>query len=440
MLVTTNSDLVKGGIIKRRRRNPQSFMGQLASIKHWFIESAKRAKSPGLSPNLLKTSSASRQSSASNQGSNQQQKPTSANGNGNALLTPTSAHMMAPPTTTKRVSSLNQTQIRPISTVSQHHHRDSLSPSPMTPRSSSYRRTSAGHGLRGRKSTSSSVSSIRSIHHRHSHSKASSTSSRNSVDTTATPTNKSAAKSPHPSIKVLPTTPANSTSIPSNIRLVRGPPSDITNLKPSPMPAEGKLSAPHSPTGGGGGGLVYARRRKSPFRGPLGINTNLSSFNVGTGQGTPGLRGRHDSGNPFNNSNDNHNDTSNERGRGRRGSRRKLPAFTEELEEEPEEEEGEESGNENEDEDDEVEEVDVFSPVVLKRGESIHTITLLEDSGKPSQHYSLGENGDHDQQHQQEQQPTMVLDVDSRGEIEGRRSVSVDARGRVSVVEEEVAK
>ena len=100
----------------------------------------------------------------------------------------------------------------------QSYKRQSLSPGPMTPRSS-VRRSSAG--LRGRKSTSSSLSSIRTMpHHHHTHSKASSTSSNGSVSTAKTPM--AGGRSPHHSVKVLPNTPTSS-SFPSNIRLVRGP-------------------------------------------------------------------------------------------------------------------------------------------------------------------------------------------------------------------------
>lgn len=103
--------------------------------------------------------------------------------------------------------------------------RNSMSPVPLTPRTP-YRLSATSGGLRGRKSTSSSVSSIRSMpQHKHSLSKASSISS-NSVDTISLPTSGSRKnlRSPHPSIKVLPTTPNASTHLPPGIRLVRGAP------------------------------------------------------------------------------------------------------------------------------------------------------------------------------------------------------------------------
>ena len=159
-------------------------------------------------------------------------------------------------------------QPRPLNT-SHNTHRNSLSPSPITPRGS-YRRSSAG--LRGRKSTSSSVSSIRSIHHTRAHSKASSISS-NSMDTISTPTAR-ASKSPHSSVKVLPTTPGASSRFPSNIRLVRGPggaPREIGDHT-DPMSSSFNEAVPtpllYSPSSS----LVFARRKRSLFKGPMPVS------------------------------------------------------------------------------------------------------------------------------------------------------------------------
>ncbi len=133
--------------------------------------------------------------------------------------------------------------------------RSSGSPAPLTPHSS-YRRPPSG--LRGRKSTSSSVSSIRSIHHHHhSHSKASSTSSA-SVNSPGPKPPRSA----HNSVKVLPATPTTG-SFPSNIRVVRSAP----NYNES---ANFGLQSP---------GLVFAKRKKTPFKGPM--------LNLSTGFATP---------------------------------------------------------------------------------------------------------------------------------------------------------
>lgn len=236
---------------RSRRRHPHPIMNQLASLKHWFVESAKRAKSPGIKSDVstLKTpqnkSPAEPRRSPANAGTHQASTSTvSPKPPAPASLNPR-AHMKA-------------------------HHRSSLSPTPLTPHSS-YRRPSAG--LRGRKSTSSSVSSVRSIHHVHTHSKASSTSSTsNSVASTALTHRVS--RSPHTSVKVLPATPITAT-FPSNIRLVR--------TAPSPIATHYNESAtfgvfPASP------GLVFAKRKKTPFRGPM--------LNIGATSGGSPARGR----------------------------------------------------------------------------------------------------------------------------------------------------
>ncbi|KAK3896675.1 Serine/threonine-protein kinase ppk16 [Staphylotrichum tortipilum] len=176
--------------------------------------------------------------------------------------------------------------------------RHSLSPSPLTPRST-VRRSSGPAGLRGRKSTSSSVSSVRSLHHthHHSHSKASSTSSNGSVSTSVSKTPMQATRSPHHSVKVLPATPTAGgfPGFPSNIRLVRdrtGPPLSVFNeglpggnqgnhAPGSPNPFMG--GGPGGGNGGvsGGGGVMFAKRKRNLFKGPM---LSLSGHHFG-GQG-----------------------------------------------------------------------------------------------------------------------------------------------------------
>ncbi|KAK1783330.1 hypothetical protein QBC45DRAFT_366049 [Copromyces sp. CBS 386.78] len=165
------------------------------------------------------------------------------------------------------------------------HKRQSLSPTPLTPRST-MRRASGTAGLRGRKSTSSSVSSIRSMHHthHHSHSKASSTSSNNSVSTSVSKSALQASRSPHHSVKVLPATPTAAGGFPSNIRYVRdrtGPPLGIGSLggpglfaSPSEYSSSdnGRLNAPF--LGNGGGGLSA-------------INTNTQYYQLPQAPGSP---------------------------------------------------------------------------------------------------------------------------------------------------------
>ncbi|KAH6847125.1 kinase-like domain-containing protein [Chaetomium sp. MPI-CAGE-AT-0009] len=195
--------------------------------------------------------------------------------------------------------------------------RHSLSPSPLTPRST-VRRSSGPTGLRGRKSTSSSVSSVRSLHHthHHSHSKASSTSSNGSVSTSVSKTPMQATRSPHHSVKVLPATPTAGSfpGFPSNIRLVRdraGPPLSIFNEGlPGSGSAQGGVPAPGSPnpfTGGGaagGGGVMFAKRKRNLFKGPMlslghghghareigmGVGMGAGSMGMGMGMGMDGV-------------------------------------------------------------------------------------------------------------------------------------------------------
>ncbi|KAJ4409683.1 hypothetical protein N0V85_004065 [Neurospora sp. IMI 360204] len=164
--------------------------------------------------------------------------------------------------------------------------RQSLSPSPITPRST-MRRASGTAGLRGRKSTSSSVSSIRSMHHthHHSHSKASSTSSNNSVSTSVSKSALQASRSPHHSVKVLPATPTT-VGFPSNIRYVRdrtGPPLGIGSIggpslfanPPSDYGSHdnGRLNAAFLSNGGGGG--------------LSGLNTNTQYYHLPPAPGSP---------------------------------------------------------------------------------------------------------------------------------------------------------
>lgn len=161
-----------------------------------------------------------------------------------------------------------------ISTA-QSYKRQSLSPSPLTPRSG-MRRPSGG--LRGRKSTSSSVSSVRSMHrHHHSHSKASSTSSTASA-TSKTP-HRHRGVSPHHSVKVLPATPT-STSFPSNIRLVRATPAPLAfyNEGMSTHQQEQGDAPPGSPNPFASG-IMFAKRKRSLFKGP--------SLNFGGGPAGP---------------------------------------------------------------------------------------------------------------------------------------------------------
>ncbi|KAK4228137.1 Serine/threonine-protein kinase ppk16 [Podospora fimiseda] len=283
--------------------------------------------------------------------------------------------------------------------------RQSLSPSPLTPRST-VRRSSGPPvgfgGLRGRKSTSSSVSSVRSMHHpshhQHSHSKASSTSSNNSVSTSVSKTPMQGARSPHHSVKVLPATPTAG-GFPSNIRLVRdrtGPPLTIFS-EGLPSASGHGMQAPSSPnpfSGGGsmmGGGVMFAKRKRNLFKGPmLSLSGNNGSAAGGSsGRDTPNSR-RGDGGGGTGSAS--HSRSASASGLGRRQS----GEITIQEEEEEDEEEDllhhqynrgnnyfastlmRKLGGTMEEEEEEVEEVEEFSPIVKGPGEVVEEI-VYED-------------------------------------------------------------
>ncbi|XPS79302.1 hypothetical protein M3J07_011304 [Ascochyta lentis] len=325
-VVGSNPDLLhpNGFVPKRRRKQP--FINHLLSLRNWIKETSKRARSPNSKASSEKSPKIPE--STRSQGDSRSGRRTS-NANRSSVYT-------HPPPSTHNVP------IRPRVTThgSGSVRRLSASPAPLTPRSS-YRRSSGG--LRGRKSTSSSVSSIRSMpHHHHTHSKASSTSSASiaspSVSTISGHISQHKTKSPHNSIKVLPATPTSST-FPSNIRLVRaGAPSiGISTLNEGG--AAFGTAPPPSP------GLIFAKRKRSPFKGPnLGQpNTTTSPWRSRSG-GETASRGASV--------------------QGRRSG--EIMGITEEEEEE---------------EDEEIEEVDDFSPG-LKPGEFI---VQVNDDGEETE-------------------------------------------------------
>ncbi|KAF2266328.1 Pkinase-domain-containing protein [Lojkania enalia] len=305
-VVNSNPDLLHpNGFVPKRRRYQQPFINHLTSLRNWIKETSRRARSPG-----SKASSGKSPTAAQSKSPDSRRRLSNANRNSvvQTYPNPNSSATHAPP--------------RPrVSTTSSGGKRPSVSPSPLTPRSS-YRRSSGG--LRGRKSTSSSISSIRSMpHHHHSHSKASSTSSA-SIASPAVSVAGSKTKSPHSSIKVLPATPTSS-SFPTNIRVVRAPLSEggaAFGIQPPPSP-----------------GLIFAKRKRSPFKGPM--------LNLGT-HGSPS-GGRRSEGNS------------------RAGSVQGRRS-------------GEIMGIEEEDED-EIEEVEEFSPVT-RPGEFVEICESPEDKGE----------------------------------------------------------
>lgn len=247
-IVTSNTTMLQpeASAQKKRRRYNTPFFNQLSNLKHWFKESTKRGRSPNapVDNDLLSPSAAAAP------GPNKLRRnhpPTSSK----EAADPPSERTGKAATSRPRVSTASGSSNRRLS----------HSPSPLTP-SSSYRRAS---GLRGRKSTSSSVSSVRSLHlhhhHHPSHSKASSTSSTSII-------------SPPPSAQPLaaithPRRPSPNTS--------RVPPA----LALAPEPRFSDAGSPFLGAGPASPGLVFARRRRSPFKGPM-LGPGLASARRGS--------------------------------------------------------------------------------------------------------------------------------------------------------------
>lgn len=370
---TLESLALTNGIQKRRssRRHQLPLLNQLASLKHWFLESAKRARSPAKPlpkpstdhPGPLKGKGIPQDQQTNLTTVNLYQRnvarATEATQSSAGLsITGSPAQQMIDAPKPRQSPTVVQARIDTRS----RRHRDSLSPSPLTSHLS-IRQTRVG--LRGRRSTSSSISSIRSIRHHRTQSKASSVSS-NSVDTAHTPTTKSA-RSPHTSIKVLPATPGASTTFPSNIRIVR---SSFGGNEGSGFNewAATTYNTNHGPPGSRN--LVFARRKKTAFKGPI-LNTSFA-HGMPDGPGTPGLRARQDSG-P---------DRSLGVGRSMSGRSRSRTRDSVVIEEE-----------ENEEDDEEVEEVEAFSPVESYQGESVHGNTVGDEPWPSSAWDRLGISG-----------------------------------------------
>ncbi|KEF63015.1 serine/threonine protein kinase [Exophiala aquamarina CBS 119918] len=369
-IVATNPDLVGplNGVGKRRGgklRNRQ-FLSQLTAIKHWFVESTKRARSPGGSKldkslngssHLLNANNAFGRSDNNIRGINDRENRSSVG----SALTPVTSNP-------NQIASMTAPGGPRIDT-SRARNRNSLSPSPLTPRSS-YRRSSTG--LRGRKSTSSSVSSVRSMPRHKSHSKASSQSS-NSIDTINSPRTRSAAHSPHSSIKVLPATPtSNIFSLSARSSRTQG--ADGT-IQPRPLSGTYDDSSRLSLTpqaGQFGSGVMFARRKKSPFKGPTLNPAFFTASTIPAAFGSPAIvnsRNRDESDGHLN--------------LGLKGlmnghKRQNSSKRKSQIIEEEEEDEQHRIGEEEEDED--IEEVDAFAAVKLGRGERVQSITILNDA------------------------------------------------------------
>ncbi|POR34964.1 Putative serine/threonine-protein kinase [Tolypocladium paradoxum] len=387
-LVTTSDAIVKNnasnasntqhpqeanGQQKTKKKPSQAIIAHWKNWTHWFIENTTRRRhrherrTSRSTPNLhLKVSSGNSSKDASPRPQTSKYPTASSPGaqataplpkgvvaNGHAAKGHPAAQggNAANKGTTSRSSSLSASAhmqpLRPRIASSHSYKRQSLSPSPLTPRST-IRRSSAG--LRGRKSTSSSVSSVRSIHHHHhSHSKASSTSSAGSVSTCKTPLGRG--HSPHHSVKVLPATPT-ANSFPANIRLVLGPPAPA----PLQMYDEGMPSSQPQPPGSPNpfsSGVLFAKRKKNLFKGPT-LNFGATGSSGRHGSGGSGAHSRSGSGSAL----------------GRRSGEITIQEEDENMmAEEPEEE---------------FEEVETFAPIVRGPGEKIEEQIIEDEEPAPA--------------------------------------------------------
>lgn len=357
-IMTTNPDLLgppngirkqKLGRLSGQNQNRKFF----AALKNWIVENTRRAASPMQTKKSNNASPATSQPTSSNgvnavstelqPGHSREVSGTSAGTRHSygATLTPIASNFS--------VGSNGRSAGPARLDMQRTRHRTSLSPSPITPRGS-YRRSS--QGLRGRKSTSSSVSSVRSM--RYTHSKASSISD-DSHDTSTihSPGSRSVGRSPHASLKVLPATPGGGTFTGS------------VGMRSRSSSAEGETD--HM-----GSSVLFARRKKSPFKGPM-LNSGAfattgatAAFGPG-GPGSPALfaRGREASAGHINMG---LLDVRSQRAP--KQAQRKSMVITEEDEDE----------DELAEEDEEVvEEVEEFPPIDLGRGERVDSIIYLGD-------------------------------------------------------------
>lgn len=356
-LVATNPDLLglagpTNGVKKNKFGKPSTpqnkkFLGQLAALKHWFKESTKRGPHPRDPKKSRATSPATSQPASSNGDKQPSENVVHSKGHSREASGATANTRNSYGATLTPIASnySGTSNGRPLPTarldVQRTRHRQSPSPSPITPQTS-FRKSS--QGLRGRKSTSSSVSSIRSIPQRYTstHSKASSVSSGGDSHDTSTvhsPGTRSVGRSPHASLKILPATPSTG-AFPAGVRDRSG--------------SDGKPDVT-------GSSVLFAKRKKSPFKGP---NLNFSTVNtngmINSGLGSPAMfsRPREASGSHMNVGL-----LDAQPRRGPRTQQRKSLIITEE-EEEPEEE---------------IEEVEEFPAVRLGKGESVHSIMFLDD-------------------------------------------------------------
>jgi len=350
---------------KTRKRPTQALIAQWRHWTHWIRESTRKHK-PNKRGSFSTPSLVHKDAQSDNGGKNSKQPsprphtskyPNSAHAphSGNNSPGMYNGHLPMPGRGLSiETHDSNRTVTAPLGSpgsqvpprLSSSYKRLSLSPGPMTPRST-VRRTS---GLRGRKSTSSSLSSIRTMpHHQHTHSKASSTSSTGSISTSRTP-----GRSPHHSVKVLPNTPTG-TAFPSNIRLVRGPALSLDFNETMP-PGNGSMDRPPtSPNPFASGSVLFAKRKRNLFKGPM--------LSFGGQQHQPSPSSSRPAG---------HSRSASGSGLGRRSGELPIQEEDEDFAEVPTMEEEEE-----------IEEVEQFSPIIRAPGEIVEEIYEEDEEDKP---------------------------------------------------------
>ena len=406
-LVVSHSDAPLYGIAKRpaqtragkAKRNTQF----LTTLKQWFVDTTKRAKSPmGKLASISSTESASKLREKSHSQPHLSlheplapERPANdrALSGSSTILTARNnsyGNALTPVTSAGHLNGASKEHHRAGSNGSSnsYHQRVSVSPSPMTPRGS--RRFSSNTGLRGRKSTSSSVSSIRSMpRHHNTHSKASSLSSDSGIHSPGSIG--LAGRSPHASVKVLPAGP----TFTSNGRLIRNTNDDAFSSNSGSTAPISKFNESMI----GNGGVMFAKRKKTAF--PPRLNANLfTQQSVAPSLGSPAFFGG-------SNKHREASDSASSRLFGRKrgpaatgasngsGSSLSIPQSPSTaaagkrksviVEEDEEEAEALDNaileGDEDEVEDSEedvVEEVDEFYPPILRSGERLDSITYIE--------------------------------------------------------------
>lgn len=262
MVITDPALLVPDTIITAgKKRYHQPLLNPLATIKQWFRGPNKQKKRPATHVNFAQPAVTETVEARNYMATTTSAPP--------ILSGPNSAASGSMPPSPMRGTHHSRPRLATRISATSQRRPSSQSSSPITPQSSYYRRN-PGAIPRGRTSTSSSVSSAPDVHaHRPTHSKTSSASSSSLTSPHLSNSNlaqrRSIGKAP---VKVLPA-PFTATTLPSHVRVVRSAPQASVEGT-----AAFSTMAPPSP------GLLFAKRKRTPFKGPM------------LGPGVPGHRRR----------------------------------------------------------------------------------------------------------------------------------------------------